>query len=216
MEVRVQHHATGAMHALGRVAGGDGLRCRALRATDEVLHLFALDPESRRTIREIGQQRDERHPRVDQPQRLEHHPIEVRHQRDHQVRLTAAPVIRKQRTEALVHQPDGELQQLQFLGHAERPAASQPGVVEIGRRGAGDPPELVVRVEDLEQIVGAHRPVRASELDASRQGACRRKMTTARGDVDELDAHADSYRARETARSARGARLNCGNALNNV
>ena len=92
VEVRPEDHARDAMHPILAVAQGARLGGRLGRAADEMLRLPRLDPEVRRIIREIGEHGHVGDARPGAHDSFVHRPIEVRNERDHEVRPGLAPM----------------------------------------------------------------------------------------------------------------------------
>ncbi len=91
IERGVEYHSRGLEDSLRRNPDGPRLVRRALRTANHVL-AFALDPEVRRMIRDIGEDRYERNSGPLGIQRLLDRAIEMRNQRNHQIGLRLLPV----------------------------------------------------------------------------------------------------------------------------
>ena len=106
---------------------------------------------------------------------LIHGAIEIRHQRDHQVRLGPLPMAAQLADQGLMAQPDQRLQDAQFLRQPQSPAARQAHVVVVLRLHAGGSAKHILRIEDFEQIDQPDVPGRAfSRITVSRAAAAER------------------------------------------
>src|ERR1700722_13987060 len=118
------------MRALNSMSGFENLLKSTLGAANEFLFLF-LDPEARRIIREIGKNRDERPPGINELQTFVQLGIEVRNEGNHHVGIGCPPAIFEHTHAWAMICGDSELQDLQKLSAAERPAGRQHLVVEV-------------------------------------------------------------------------------------
>jgi len=83
-----------------------------------MLGLMRFDPKVRRRIREIRHDRHIGGIRPRRGQSLEHGAVEIRHQRNHQIRLSGSPVTLQLSRQGFVTQANKRLQELQFLTQA--------------------------------------------------------------------------------------------------
>ena len=113
-------------------------------------------------VRHIGQDTDERNARQRALHALKQRPIEIRHERNHHIRLRPARVLSPVTIKPLhllrMKQPDDAMHRRQQLFRAQRPPAPQHQVVNILQPKAGDLAEDVNVVEELLQIHHPHVP----------------------------------------------------------
>src|SRR5579859_1510840 len=102
---------------------------RAFRAGDDILLLQRLDPEARRIIGQIGNERHKWPPRINRIPAFTNLPIKVRDHRDKKIRRVRAPEFTQQSHQGPVKQPNRELQDTQEILASERPAILKHEVV---------------------------------------------------------------------------------------
>ena len=140
---------------VGRVPHRHSLRARAFRAGNDVFTL-ALNPEVRRIIGQIGDQRDE------WPaflavffKALSQFPVEVRNHRQHHVGWMFRPVLPQRLDDRPVIEMDRSLQNAEKLRSKARPAAAQDLVVDIldsYTRRAANQVERIEQFLDIEEL----------------------------------------------------------------
>src|SRR5450631_383969 len=130
---------------------------RAIRSADEVL-LLTLDPEVRGKIGDVGKDRDEWNSGYRFPHALPNRAIQVRHQRDDQVRVALGPQLPEQADLLRVQKPDQELHSAGQLRGAQCPALVENQVVAILKANAEELAEEIELVERLLQIHQADFP----------------------------------------------------------
>src|SRR5271168_2721678 len=105
------------MDAGGRVASFKRLRESTLRAANEIL-LLPFNPETRRIIGEIGENRNERPARIHELKTFVQLGIEMRNEGNDHIGIGFAPAIREHVYAPTVIRSDRELQNAQQLGAA--------------------------------------------------------------------------------------------------
>jgi hypothetical protein len=79
------------------------------------------------------------------------------------------------------------LQELQLLVQTCGPAKGELFIVEVLRCDSGDPSELALRIEDLEEVNAAQVPVWKPSLDDGLERTSGRAVATSSVEVDDLD-----------------------------
>src|SRR5947209_4567088 len=96
IKLRAQNHAAYQAHTFRWMTEIVRLLQGALGTTNEVLVRLLLHPEMRRIIGQISKNCDEWRVRPSAPETLIQGAVEVRNQRDDQIRFRAGPVFREQ------------------------------------------------------------------------------------------------------------------------
>ena len=126
---------------------------RLLRTANQIL-VLAFDPEMRRIIRHIGENRHQRR----RGQTVAQRPIEIRNQRNHQIAFALLPKFREQSHLAAVVHADEAVHKYRHLGRTEGPAFLQHDVVDILHPDACVFAKNVERIEDFLEIYQADFP----------------------------------------------------------
>jgi len=99
VEIRSYDHSGSPMDSCIVVTRSAGLRDGLLRAANQVLRLQRFDPKMRRRIGEVREDGDIRDPWPCGGQCLIHGAVEIRHQRNDEIRLGSLPITRQLRGE---------------------------------------------------------------------------------------------------------------------
>src|SRR5579885_489388 len=159
------------------------LLLRALSPANEKLVLPGLDPEVRRIIGEVGENRHQRRPAVEA---LVQRAIEIRNQRDHKIRPLLRPEIPEQPNLTAMIDPNDHMHRGHQLRGAQSPALLQKQVVHILQAEPSDLAENIQRVEHLLQIHQPHIPGTLLLLYDGLQGIGGSTMAATRVEVNEI------------------------------
>ena len=103
-------------------------------------------------IGQVGHDRYIGHGRVNPPQRPKQDAVEIRDQRDDQIRPRGLPVLLQHLLEIGRVEADAALECAQHRFRTEGPAAFEDSVIEILRRCTGDAAEHIHRIQQLLKI----------------------------------------------------------------
>ena len=173
------------------MAHRDRLIRRGFSAANQVL-LLAFDPEMRRTVGEVGKNRDHRSfgsslHRVGLSQPLQNRVIEVGDHRDHQVGPRALPMARQQLDNRRLELPNQHLRNPQQRAGADSKTVLELRVVEVLDAHAGEAPNHVGRLEQLAQVDRIDLPRTMLLAGRRYQRRRRRAMSSARVEINQID-----------------------------
>ena len=174
VKVRRQHHALHPVNPLRRDALREGLFDGMAGAADQVVREAGLHPEVRREVGQIGHHRDKGRSGRQGLEACSQGPVEVGHQRHHQIGAGLRPMLRQTVHHLLVAQADHGLQHPQFRRQANREAGCQaPVVVGLGGESRQTQKPLI-RIQHLEEIDETNRPMRVGDrqLRLQRPSGC--------------------------------------------
>ena len=154
------------------------------RSADHPL-VHPLDPEVRRVVRDIGQQRDVGRAGPCAIERLFQRPVVMRDQRHHQVGTMAPPILVEHLHLHIVRRADQPVHHGDEARCPHRPSAPQHDVVHILKADAGGLPDEIDGIEQVLDRDHPHIPRALLLADRFAQRGRRGAMAAARVDIDQ-------------------------------
>lgn len=162
-----------------------GLLCGFFRAGDDVLFFDRFNPETRRKIRQVGDDGSERSAGVNPRPTLANLVVEMRYHRNKKVRGMFTPVFFKQIYQPFVEEPNGALQKAQKIPTAESPSVLQKNVVLLLDANARQLAENVEPVRKVLELYQTNLPIPRLLGNDGLQCNCRVSMPSSRVVVDD-------------------------------